>query len=325
MKILGINLFLFHLIALNGRIELMHYLNMGMKICSFLITISVCFLAYKFQALEYFRADAIIDKSAITSFYSITFIFLLVDIVYGKYKSFNLLLLGLLLGTDVVIVNSKISLFLFGVSFLLLYLIGDIKVKAYLKKIIIGGLIIILILITAFPDLVIPDDLKYSINKITGYDLFTDFVRSEERMDATYNIRGDLWNFCINKLFFSNPMLGIGIGEFEDYTKHGPMSIRELTETESSMLSIITEGGLLYFSLMICLFFSTIRGAYKKLTSYKTPENLTLFLFFVVYPIMMIGNDFLDSLYWIQMGIMVNFLYSPTSRMDRRTVSKSGQ
>lgn len=320
LKVLGVNILFFYLFSSRSCTELLDYLSMGMKVCSLICASSVLIVSYMFQTIEYLRDDVIIDKSFMTFFFSFTFVFTLVDIRFGKQVIFNYIVLILVFLTNIMIVQSKISIAIFIITILIIFFLGERIVKKRILRLFGFAITLFIILVFSFPDLVLPDDIKFAINTVTGQRIFTDFVRAEDKLNATYNIREDVWNFCLNKLFVEHPLLGIGIGNFPEYAKKISAAFIEeqqeyLTQTESSLISIITEGGILYLLIMIRFFSLLMRRSYYVLKELRLREYYYAFLVFLSYSIMIIGNDFLDSMFWIQTGLMAGII-SPSIKRN---------
>lgn len=167
---------------------------------------------------------------------------------------------------------------------------------------------ILLIIISFLPeDNVQLDPIKDAINRVVGTEVFE--IKRVNMKSDTYDIRNDLWIYCMTQLFPNHPILGIGLGNYSQYASKGPMSIRDIGETESSLLAVITEGGIAYFTILSFFFFKTLILLWHKLKRHKDYYDYIGFCFFCSYLVMMIGNDFLDSLFWIQSGILIGIVF----------------
>lgn len=316
LKILGLNILTFYLLACRTSEDSLKYLSFGVKLCAIIASCSVVYLSLAYGSFYYFRDESFIDKSYITAFYSMSYIYIFIDITYNKNRLFNFITLLFLLLTNILIVQSKISLSALFIGIIAVYLFSNKEQKLKYRKFLSYCLVAILILVVIFPDITLPDEIKYAVNFVFKSDIFT-VERSVERLNMTYDIRGDLWNYCIKNLFMTHPILGIGLGNFETYSKMSRTSWAGLPETESSLLSIITEGGIVYTIIMFFFFYFPINLVYKKIRKERKIEYLYVLLFFTTYLVMIVGNDFLDSFFWCQAAIMIGTLYK-TARNNNR-------
>lgn len=309
IKILGINLIAFILFVKWSSKKLIEIWLWSIKITAVLASISAAYLAYKLGEFIYLRDEVFVDKSYITAFYCISFISIVTDLSFNRNRFYNSIIFIIVFIVDLLIVQSKISLFILGVSFIFCqYLRRRFQFRHIIESFFL--IIISFIIINSIlpEDSVVLDPIKQGINQLCGTD-FLETKRTNMKTD-TYDIRDELWRYCFDNILPEHPLLGIGLGNFRDYAKKGPAIISFLEETESSLLSVITEGGIIYLFLMILFFIKPIRSSYKYIKTNMNSENVFFFLFFVGYAIMCIGNDFLDSLFWIQSGLMVGVLYN---------------
>ena len=306
-KVVGINVFVYYIFARYCNKDYIPFFSEGLKFCTLLVVLSVLWLCIESGTLEYDRGGALIDKSFITGLLGLSYIYIVVDIFYHKRLFVNICLLLLFVFVNLMIIQSKISVAVLLICILFLYLVSEDRIRKEMQKYFFCILALGVVFVIILPNKLnlLGDDIKYAVNILTGNNIFDDFIRSEERMDMTYNIRHDLWEYCIHQLFMENILLGIGVGNAGMYISR---IYDWLSETESSLLSIITEGGIVYAVLMFSFFYINIRQSYIALKKEQTQEYYYPLLIFIAYVIMIIGNDFLDSLFWIQTGAMTGVI-----------------
>lgn len=312
IKILGLNLVVYYIFYKWGNYKLLSVWSWGMKLIAVITAISVVSLSIMFGEIIYYRQDALIDKSFMTTFFSLTFIFCLSEILFKKHRLINFIILVFLLPVNIILVQSKISLVVLTIVFLLGILFKAISKKQVLHFSLLGLFLLLMIGFFLPSESDVLDPLKDAGNRVAGEELF-EIKRTEMKSD-TYDLRSDIWKYCLNDIFPESPIIGIGLGNYELFAKRGPMSIRDIGETESSLLAVITEGGLVYFILMTSFFFMAIRNLYVENKRYHSFIHFVGISLYVSYMVMMIGNDFLDSLFWIQTGLLTGITYGGNLR-----------
>ena len=241
-----------------------------------------------------------------------TYFLCIIDILYNRNKWFNIISLFIFVLSNVFIVQSKTSLLALLLELIILYLTFP-KIRAkynkYLKYIVVLGCFAFVLL----PTVTLPQELTYGINRVIGFELLdqSNFTRSTDRLGTTFDVRDRVRDFCFN-LFSDNPIFGIGQGNFKVINNASSSDFNNLTQTESSWLQILTEGGLFYLFTMMFFFLkpmSDVRRILRKSNKTRyTYYYLMAGSFFLVFSILYLFNDFADSLFWLSAGIMTSLI-----------------
>ena len=211
------------------------------------------------------------------------------------------------------------------------YLIVSEKRKK-IRKILLYSLLIIVASSFFFPQIGLPQELRYGINRIIGIKLFEEnYSMSELHLSYTYDVRIGMREYCY-KLFSENPLLGIGIGNFYNYNRYSGNFFNHLTQTESSWLQIMTEGGVCLIIIYLMLFATPLLLAVKHLRKYGFRDDYvatTCMCFFLCFFLSFFYNDFTDSFFWISTGVIggiffkglepekMRLLYTPDKRTQK--------
>lgn len=271
------------------------------KISALLVAISV-FQLYLIYG-GYAREEALIDKSLASGILALSFMACWIDIILNRNRIINAIIITFLLYVDVFIIVSKTSVFAFFIFIIITFFCMSKEDRRMYLKLSKYVLIIICVLALIFPNVALPNDLKETINTIAGYEVYE---LSRVRIDNTFSIRHYLMEYCINELFLNHPFIGIGIGNFA-YYNHSFYS--NLEETESSALSIITEGGIYYAITIGIFYFFLIKRGIKRIRENLGYKECIGIGIPVIYFILCIGNDFMDALFWMMMGIVYSILF----------------
>ena len=234
----------------------------------------------------------------------------MIDLFVGRKKrNLNLGILVFLTGINLFVIQSKSSLFTLVMAAIILFFTKK-TVRQWLKKKFIYILLGYFVVLLAFPSLAHPDDIRFGVNRFVGTKIFsTNYTRMEERMEVTYSVRDDVRELCFH-IFRQNPFLGIGVGNFATYNKYSNSKVSFLGEPESTWLSVITEGGLLYALCMILFFAANIYYAYRRA---RIDDNdvyaYRSLLVNICFCVMFVFNDFMDTLFWVSSGVVVGAAY----------------
>lgn len=306
------NVIFFFLFFKYSNCKFLYAMDFGIKIAMAIGSLYILFVVLKNGSLEYDRGEIFIDKAFLTSLFALSYFFCILDIFFNRDKIFNIILFSVSVFVNLFVVQSKTSLFALVIELLILYFFFPIirpVYNKYIKYLVIIGFLAFTIL----PSVPLPDDLTYGINRVLGFEFLDEskLTRSYNNLSMTYDIRDDVRAYCF-RLFLENPILGIGQGNFAILNQASSNDFNWLSETESSWLQILTEGGLFYFLTMIFLFFKPINDAYKKLknevgTKYSYYYLMT-FSFFIIFIVLFLFNDFSDSFFWISAGIMASLI-----------------
>ncbi|MCR5678890.1 MAG: O-antigen ligase family protein [Prevotella sp.] len=303
---LMIGVWLFGCLAQVSSRKLLPSFGIIFQVLASLASIDVLYCALNNGEFAYFRDEVFIDKVYITLLYSLSFMFCLMNYFNNRQKILNLAILCFNLFVNVFLVQSKIAIVVFFVSLFIMLIWGVEKKSKEIKKLLYYVGTIIIVVWIAFPDIALPQEIKYAINLLTGSDIFTLEVIESEHSEITYTIRDALWAYALS-LFYDNPILGIGIGEFIEHKFVFSKDI-VVVETESSLINILTEGGLAYFAIVVFMFFKGIKAAIVKFREQHQFEYLFCIVYFCSCIIMIIGNDFMDSYFWILMGLIMGIV-----------------
>lgn len=251
-----------------------------------------------------------IDKCMLTFLFSVSICFSLIDIVNRKKVLFNSMVLLMALGCNMLLIQSKIT-FMSVLIFMVVYFINSNK-KARTNLIKYASIFLAIgIVVFSTYDLEIPLPMQFAVNKLLGFSLFDINVSSalEDHLSITYDTRNDIKDFCFG-LFEENPILGVGLGNYANIVSKSGKYFSDITDTESSWLGILCEGGILYIFLMLYFF---VKSIFISIRVYKVSNDnraLVSIYFFIIYAFIMLGNDFLDSMFWILSAVMWSFLNS---------------
>lgn len=315
IKVLGVNLIIFIIFFKWSNEKLFRVCAWGLKLLAVITAISVVSLAITFGEIIYYREDALIDKSFMTAIFSMSFVYCLTEILFHKKVKTNLVILLFVFCVDLLLVQSKISLFVLVVVCVISIILKKISIR---KSIVYTSIAILVLGTVSFflpKDSEALDPVKDAANRAIGFQIFE--IKRINMKSDTYDIRSDIWSYCLTDLFPNHPVLGIGLGNYSEFSKKAPSSINDIGETESSLLAIITEGGIVYFILMVSFFWVTIRHIYLQYKKNHSYISFTGICLFISYAVMLIGNDFLDSMFWLQTGLMIGVL-SPNRHINHQ-------
>ena len=300
------NVWLFACLSQVSTKKLLLYWGLSFQLLTTFISVDVLWVCLSNNEFRYFRYEVIVDKSFITLFYSMTFIFCLTHFFMNRRRTLNFLILSFNLFVNVFIVQSKISISVFFLCLTIMIIFGVTNKKRELMYFALGCGIVLTVIHAILPNQELPNEISYAINKLYRDNLYGfDRVQSQQ-MELTYDIRHALWAYALS-LFYAHPILGIGIGNF---VEHKFVYSRDfvITQTESSFINILTEGGLIYFMIIFFLFCKGINCAYLKFKKFHDPDYILCFTFFCSYLLLIFGNDFMDSIFWIMMGLFMGVL-----------------
>jgi len=301
---LMVNCFFFLCLAKFSDKFLSSLFDFGIKIIALIVCIGVAYFCIVNGRLSFFRDSVFFEKQLASMIFCLALTFCFVDVFFEKKSNLNMIILSLILFFDLFVIQSKSSIFVAGLNVLLLCFVFK-QVRFWIKRKIIPIICTFSIILLMFPSFALPDDVRFGINRILGSEVFsTHYTRQIDRMDLTYSIREDLKEYCFS-LFSNNPITGIGLDKFSEYSKYGKSSFRGIGQTESQWLGILVEGGIPYALFFIVFFVININTSYTALKVRRDTDALKSFLLNINYPIMFVFNDFLDSLFWVSTGIFV--------------------
>lgn len=307
----AINIIVFYVFFKRANEDFFKSLSVSIKIVTLIASLSVVWVSLRYGQMMYFRDEAIIDKSYLTAFYTLSYIFCFVDIVFKNNIKINAFLLLFFIIINVLIVQSKASILLIPTIPIITYLVATEKRKE-IRKTIFYGLLVVLVLSALFPQIVLPEQLKYGANRIAGIELFEEnYTMMESHLSYTYDVRIGMREYCY-ELFSNNPLVGIGIGNFKNYNRYSGNFFNHLTETESSWLQILTEGGLFLIAIYLILFLTPIISCIKHFKKHEVIDAyipMTCMCFSLCFFLLFFYNDFTDSFFWISAGIILGIYF----------------
>ena len=279
-----------------------------MKISSAVIALIVLSFCVKYGHLYYYRSLIFIEKTTISLIFSLVVPLCLIDFCL-KRKMGDLFLLMLTLFVNIFVVQSKTAIFVLFLNLGILYFLYK-PFKILIRKYKLLLLAICLGAMGCFPSAVLPDDLRFGINRIVGEEVFTSsYGRSVNRMDMTYSIRNDMHKFGF-EIFSEHPLMGIGVGEFKNFNRASNSQVSFLSQPESTWLGILIEGGVAYLLCMMMFFLNNLSQSVLKYKENKM-NDMALKCAFVNMNFMIIFffNDFLDLMFWFSMAFFLAGTY----------------
>lgn len=274
-----------------------------LKISTIISCAASILVAVKEGVISVTRGE-MIDKCMLTFLFSVSICFSLIDIVNRKKVLFNSMVLLMALGCNMLLIQSKIT-FMSVLIFMVVYFINsNKKARTNLIKYAFIFLAIGIVVFSTY-DLEIPLPMQFAVNKLLGFSLFDINVSSalEDHLSITYDTRNDIKDYCFG-LFTDNPILGVGLGNYANIVSKSGKYFSDITDTESSWLGILCEGGIMYIFLMLYFF---VKSIFTSIRVYKVSNDnraLVSIYFFIIYAFIMLGNDFLDSMFWILSAVM---------------------
>ena len=255
-------------------------------------------------------SNTILDKSVYTLILTLAFICELinfVDINKGSSKIVRIvhLLLMIFIGAvNLIVIQSKLFVVVLVVSLFVLYFFVNSKPKKIVRSVLIVALSLLIIVFVFFPQ-IIPDYIYVFFNRYFG--LFGDAVegiRAYSRYESTYNMRGTVYTHSF-QLLLDNPILGIGFGNYRTHALENADQLNGVVQTESSMLNILVEGGIVYFSFHIILLIVMLKGVIRANKRNRGDLFFTkMLLILIALIILNIGNDFYNIFYWLFLGFI---------------------
>lgn len=259
-------------------------------------------LLYYYSLYGYYARDEILfDKSMQTFLFGFCYILLLLELFNssGKYKALILTILIYLILVNVFILQSKTSVFVLLVIFILMSIWRRNEVKATLKHYW-KSLIIVAIAIPFLPiEWEVPDAMKQAANMLTGE---TVFVLEKDMKEDTYEIRDIILNKTID-IINRNPLLGAGFGNMASALKSTKTGV---TQGESQLMDFVIEGGLTYLLAFAILTLPPLIILFRR-TRHLRACYSEEFVFYQLlgFLILCTGNEMLSSLGWIFLGTLM--------------------
>lgn len=303
-----INITTFFILCRYASFKLLKNTSVFLRYCTLIAIIPVLLECARHGALYFFRDSVPIEKQTFSILFAISSFYCLISIFQNEQKKLNLFMLSLFTIINVFIIQSKTSLLILVLDILLLFLLNE-EARKKIKRFIPLFLLMYLFLLFFFPSIALPDDIRYGINRLAGNEILSSkYTRIMEHLSMTYDVRADMKDYCF-RLFKEHPILGVGIGNFAVLNRYSSNYFNDLIEPESSWLSILTEGGLCYMITMIIFFGVGIKKFYNMwIINNKDLHYLAGIILFFNFALLFIFNDFMDSIFWINSGLMMGGL-----------------
>lgn len=250
----------------------------------------------------------ILDKSVYTLIPTLAFVCLLINFLDRQasdteFKRIcSLVLMVFFAGINLILIQSKIFILVMVATICILYFFTNGRPKKFVRVCLIFAVVIIVVVFVAFPQIV-PEYIYVFLNRFLGVfgDAVTN-VQAYDRYAVTYNMRGNVYSFAFD-LFLNHPVIGVGFGNYKIYAIENASFLGGVTQTESSMMNILVEGGVIYFIAHLCLLIIILLRIIC--AKRKNPDDLLytkLLIIIVAYIILNAGNDFYNVLYWMILG-----------------------
>lgn len=254
--------------------------------------------------------NTILDKSVYTLVPTLAFVCLIVNfldrnIEMKKWqRTVTLILMLFFAGIDLVLIQSKLFILVMIATICILYFFTNGSPKKFVRTFLLLVVIALVIVFAFFPQ-IIPDYIYVFLNKYLGvFGSAVSRVQAYDRYTSTYDMRGNVYKFAFN-LFLNHPLLGVGFGNYKIYAAENAYFLGGVKQTESSLMNILVEGGLLYFATHISLLLLLLARIIKAKKKYPNDMLYIKFLIIVVaYTILNAGNDFYNVLYWMILGFV---------------------
>lgn len=249
------------------------------------------------------RHDTLVDKSAFTLVYSMSIIWLTYVFADKRKKLIrvaSIALIFLFTYCGLIIIESKTLLLAYVTVVVMLALIGKIRLKPFAVIALILVVFFAMLYIALNPD-ILPDFVKSLLSNVFGIDVGS---YNHERYDTTYSGR---WQIVLSALseLSKNPFFGIGFGQFAEVSsQYWSVWGFEVTETESSWLSFLTEGGVLFFIIQLLLILKVSLGLGRLWKETGKSELMVLLCLIIFYAVINVINDFAAvSVYWCVLSL----------------------
>ena len=244
------------------------------------------------------RLLTMMDKPYYTLIFSIAIIILIHGIINLKARKTRIayfVWICVLAYVQYMLIQSKTSILavvlaLFA-EYMLVYRNVPRKMLYCISVIILGVMVIVLFL----PYIKIPNYIMDVVNFVTGnYSIM-------EKSYYTFIVRKEVLENVMT-ILSRYPLFGVGFGSYYKYAfSHGMLYYtRDIYDMESSVLSILGEGGLIYF-IVVFLVFAVLTKRLLKLCRLKR-LNRELIGVGLCMLILLVGNDFMSTFFWCLIG-----------------------
>lgn len=250
--------------------------------------------------------STILDKSVYTLVLTLAFICLLVNCLDKNLiktaRIVSLVLMVFFGAINIVLIQSKLFILVLTATIFVLYFFTNDTPKKFVRSFSLVAVLLIVVAFVFYPQ-IIPDYIYVFLNRYLG--VFGDAVSSitaYDRYTTTYSMRGTVYDFAFD-LFLNHPLFGVGFGNYKIYAIENAGLLGGVTQTESSMMNVLVEGGAIYFVTHLALLLLLLQRIIR--VKKKDSENLLytkLLVILIAYVILNTGNDFYNVLYWVILG-----------------------
>lgn len=235
----------------NYNITFISSIKKGAYIISLLGAVSILSLNGFSVMSSNMRDEMLIDKGMLTIWFSLTLCFSFIDSMVKGIKNFSTLIFVFILLVNLVVVQSKTCILAFVIFLGFFIVLSKQQIHKRLLRYMIPLLIVYGVLIFSNPTEYIPHTFIVALNQVVGSDVIP--VYTDKFDMGTYDSRELIDIYC-TKLFFENPIVGIGLGNYELL----PTLPTGVTECENTYFDLLVNGGLLYGAPVIYILFITL-------------------------------------------------------------------
>ena len=258
-------------------------------------------------------SSTLLDKAVYTLVLTLTVVLLLVKLFENKStqgklkKTLYVILIIAYSVVNIVVVQSKLFVMTLCSTILILYFFSQGKSKKKVRSFVVVVAIGLIVLFYAFPDK-IPDYIYVFLNRYTGaFGEKISTIQAYNKYTVTYEMRNTIYNYALG-LFFKHPVFGIGFGNYQLYAKQNATLLGGVTQTESSMMSLLVEGGILYVIMHAWLLIDMMLNLLRKCKEdTRDMRSLKMIVIIIAYLILNAGNDCFNVMYWMILGFIYKF------------------
>lgn len=268
------------------------------------------------------RQSTIVDKPIYTILYALS-ISLIVSYFSKLQNNVVRLSASALIAVETYfgfsVIESKTFLFAVALAAVVFYFISARigKANVMIPLVIFVAASLLLLLLYLHPEYV-PDSVRSLLSNLMGID-----ISYSARYDGTYIGRSSITATALSE-FAQHPIGGVGFGNF---TATFVWSGTEYAvgQTESSWLSFLTEGGIVYFLIQVVLNVFLVIRLYRRATRIHDVEATAMLLVLIVFGALNVVNDFANNFYWCALAIAYGLVNRETESTRDRLPSRALQ
>lgn len=305
---------IFFLISLSTNKDTVNSLSKSLIILTILMCIEA--LYYYFLLMSWgwetynVRHFTIAPKEDYTLLLSLGYVILLFSIPIYSKKSKKVLIFFLAmfeLFVNIFVMQSKTALIVVAFSIFVFYYKIPKKIRKRIFYVLLFSIILMFLILVSFQN-ILPDFIYVLINQYTGlFASRVEQIQNIEKLVGTYDQRNAIYLFC-SQLFFSHFFIGIGFGNFGNYsTLSDNPYINTIIQPESGIIGSFVEGGIIYGILYVSMVLYPIIISLKRIRD--NPTSLKYYkycLLSITMAICCILNDCQSVTFWTIMGILIS-------------------